>query len=91
MERQRLVIRYRARSNGANSQREISPQRLTHYRDNWYLDAWCHLRDELRSFAVDAISEAKTKSEHAVDVPDTELTAALGAGYVRCPVPTSCA
>jgi len=81
MERQRLVIRYRARSNGTSSQREISPQRLTHYRDNWYLDAWCHLRDELRSFAVDAVFEAKTKSEHAVDIPDAELTAALGAGY----------
>jgi predicted DNA-binding transcriptional regulator YafY len=55
MERRRLGIEYRARSNGTTSQREISPQRLTHYRDNWYLDAWCHLRDELRSFAVDAI------------------------------------
>ena len=43
----------------ATSQREISPQRLTHYRDNWYLDAWCHLRDELRSFAVDAIKQSK--------------------------------
>jgi len=81
MERQRLVIRYRARSNGTSSQREISPQRLTHYRDNWYLDAWCHLRDELRSFAVDAIFEAKTNDTLARDIPDTELAAALGAGY----------
>jgi len=78
MERQRLVIRYRARSNGTSSQREISPQRLTHYRDNWYLDAWCHLRDELRSFAVDAIFEAKTNDTLARDIPDTELAAALG-------------
>ncbi|MBK8889575.1 MAG: YafY family transcriptional regulator [Dechloromonas sp.] len=81
MERQRLVIRYRARSNGTSSQREISPQRLTHYRDNWYLDAWCHLRDELRSFSVDAIFEAKTNDTLARDIPDTELAVALGAGY----------
>ncbi len=81
MERQRLVIHYRARSNGSSSEREISPQRLTHYRDNWYLDAWCHLRDELRSFAVDAILEAKTKDTPACDIPDSELAAALGAGY----------
>lgn len=81
MERQRLVICYRARSNGDSSEREISPQRLTHYRDNWYLDAWCHLRDELRSFAVDAIFEAKTRFEPTVDIPDAELNAALGAGY----------
>lgn len=81
MERQRLLIRYRARSNDTNSEREISPQRLTHYRDNWYLDAWCHLRDELRSFAVDAIVEAKAKDTPACDIPDSDLAAALGTGY----------
>ena len=26
-------------------QRVVSPQRLVHYRDNWYLDAWCHYKD----------------------------------------------
>jgi hypothetical protein len=53
------------------SQREISPQRLTHYRDNWYLDAWCHLRDELRSFAVDAIKTVKTIDIAASDIPES--------------------
>ncbi len=81
MERRRLGIEYRARSNGTTSQREISPQRLTHYRDNWYLDAWCHLRDELRSFAVDAIRSVSPAAEPASDIPDAELDAALGAGY----------
>ena len=81
MERHRLNIEYQARSNGITSQREISPQRLTHYRDNWYLDAWCHLRDELRSFAVDAILEAKITGTTARDTPENELDAALGAGY----------
>ena len=81
MERRRLVISYGARSNGANSEREVSPQRLTHYRDNWYLDAWCHLRDELRSFAVDAIFAVKTVDAVARDIPDLELVAVLGAGY----------
>ena len=81
MERRRLVIQYSARSNGAASEREISPQRLTHYRDNWYLDAWCHLRDELRSFAVDAIKTVKAVDASASDIPETQLDAALGAGY----------
>lgn len=81
MERRRLNIEYTARSNGDTSQREISPQRLTHYRDNWYLDAWCHLRDELRSFAVDAIKTVKTIEGAARDIPEGELDAALGAGY----------
>lgn len=81
MERCRLSIEYVARSKGDASQREISPQRLTHYRDNWYLDAWCHLRDELRSFAVDAIKAVKTIDVVAKEIPEAELDAALGAGY----------
>ena len=39
--------------------RTISPLRLVHYRDNWYLDAWCHWRNELRSFALDTIQRVK--------------------------------
>ncbi|UCV03099.1 helix-turn-helix transcriptional regulator [Dechloromonas denitrificans] len=81
MERRRLSIEYVARSKGDTSQREISPQRLTHYRDNWYLDAWCHLRDELRSFAVDAIKTVKTIDAVAQEIPEAELDAALGTGY----------
>ena len=81
MERRRLSIEYVARSNGDTSQREISPQRLTHYRDNWYLDAWCHLRDELRSFAVDAIKTVKTIDAVAQEIPEAELDAARGVGY----------
>jgi predicted DNA-binding transcriptional regulator YafY len=81
MERRRLSIEYVARSKGDTSQREISPQRLTHYRDNWYLDAWCHLRDELRSFAVDAIKTVKTIDAVAQEIPEAELDTALGAGY----------
>jgi len=48
---------------------KVSPQRLVHYRDNWYLDAWCHLRGDLRSFAIDAIQEATTLPTKADDVP----------------------
>jgi len=53
--RKRLLIDYYARGTNQTSQREVSPQRLIYYRGNWYLDAWCHLRDDLRSFSVDAM------------------------------------
>jgi predicted DNA-binding transcriptional regulator YafY len=52
-----------------------------HYRDNWYLDAWCHLRNDLRSFAVDAIREAVLKEIPAKEVRETELDEYLGSGY----------
>lgn len=53
--RRRLKIEYYARSTNSHSVREVSPQRLVHYRENWYLDTWCHLRNDLRSFSVDGI------------------------------------
>ena len=42
--RRRLAIAYHGRERDATTVRKVSPQRLTHYRDNWYLDAWCHSR-----------------------------------------------
>jgi predicted DNA-binding transcriptional regulator YafY len=51
LSRRRLRIRHLRRQDGAVLEREVSPQRLVHYRDNWYLDAWCHERKALRTFA----------------------------------------
>jgi predicted DNA-binding transcriptional regulator YafY len=81
MQRKRLSIVYLARSSGETSEREISPQRLVHYRGNWHLDAWCHWRDQLRNFAVDAIASLRVLETPARDIPEAELDLALGAGY----------
>ena len=81
LRRKRLVIRYHARSSDEVTEREISPQRLVHYRDNWYLDAWCHLRDGLRNFAIDKIQHAETLNLPARNVDEQQLDATLGAGY----------
>ena len=76
LKRQRIRIKHYNRKEDRETEREVSPQRLVHYRDNWYLDAWCHLRTDLRSFAVDAIREAVLK-----DTPATEVRAAEAAGH----------
>jgi predicted DNA-binding transcriptional regulator YafY len=81
LRRKRLVIRYHARGTDKVTEREISPQRLVHYRDNWYLDAWCHLRDGLRAFAVDAIDQAEILDKRSKDVADKRLDEVLGSGY----------
>ena len=81
LQRRRVHIDYHGRGRNETREREVSPQRLIHYRDNWYLDAWCHLRKGLRSFSVDAIRGAHVLDKPAIDVPDTELDAVLGAGY----------
>ena len=81
LQRRRLLIDYHGRGRNERREREVSPQRLIHYRDNWYLDAWCHVKRGLRSFAVDAVQAARVLDKAAIDVPDAELDAVLGAGY----------
>src|SRR3954470_11198472 len=53
--RKRVAIEYFNRTRNETTSRVVSPQRLVHYRANWYLDGWCHLRNDIRSFALDAI------------------------------------
>lgn len=79
--RKRLQLAYYVKSRDEVGDREVSPQRLVHYRENWYLDAWCHVRDELRSFSVDVIRRAEMLEAPARNVPDKTLDAVLGAGY----------
>ncbi len=54
-------------------ERTISPQELVHYRDNWYVDAWCHLRSEIRSFGLDAIESVQILDLPAHEVDTAEL------------------
>jgi predicted DNA-binding transcriptional regulator YafY len=81
LDRRRLHIVYVSRSSNERTERDISPQRLVHYRENWYCDAWCHLRQDVRSFAVDAIQSAQLLDQKAKAVPERELDEVLAAGY----------
>ncbi|GHA82737.1 helix-turn-helix transcriptional regulator [Cognatilysobacter bugurensis] len=81
LDRKQLTFDYRARSTDEKTRRHVSPQRLTHYRDNWYLDAWDHEREGLRSFSVDRILNAKLGDGAARDVPDEELDRQLASSY----------
>lgn len=81
MARKRLKIWHFNRQNGSTTEREVSPQRLVHYRDNWYLDAWCHLRDDVRSFSIDAIRQLDVLDTPAKEVSAKSVDQALGTGY----------
>jgi predicted DNA-binding transcriptional regulator YafY len=81
LKRRRLHIDYFVRSRGEHTSRDVSPQRLVHYRDNWYLDAWCHSASALRSFALDAVERATVLEETAREIPGRELDRVLAAGY----------
>jgi len=81
MARKRMKIWHFNRQNGKTVEREVSPQRLVHYRDNWYLDAWCHLRDDLRNFSIDAIADLHVLDSSAKEVTARTIDEALGVGY----------
>ena len=79
--RRRVWLRYFKRSDRSVSEREVSPQRLVHYRNTWYLDAWCHASEGLRRFALDAVQEARPLETRARQVAVKDLEAELDAGY----------
>jgi len=72
---------YYVRSRREETERSVSPQRLVHWRNTWYLDAWCHTSDALRRFALDAIRSAALLEQRAKDVAIKHIEAALDAGY----------
>lgn len=81
LERKQIEIEAWNRGRDETNVRVVSPQRLIHYRDNWYLDAWCHWRDGLRSFSVDAMQGVKVLREPACAVPAAELDAHYTSSY----------
>ena len=76
-----LDMLYFTRGKQAESQRIVSPQRLIHYRNTWYLDAWCHSSEGLRRFALDAVRGAKVLDLKAKDVAMKTVQAELDGGY----------
>lgn len=79
--RRQLRLTHFNRESGQTLERTVSPQQLVHYRDNWYLDAWCHLRHGLRSFAVDAIQACEVLNESAIELDADTLARATQGSY----------
>jgi predicted DNA-binding transcriptional regulator YafY len=81
LERKRLQVVAWNRGRDEVNSRVISPQRLVHYRDNWYLDAWCHWRKGLRSFSIDALQQIQVQDAKARDVAAGTLDAHYASAY----------
>lgn len=81
LSRKRLKVSHYSRETGEETERVISPQQLVYYRDNWYVDTWCHLRNGIRSFSIDAITNAEILKEKTKEVSRSKLKEALENGY----------
>ncbi len=81
LHRKQIKIHHFNRQSGKTVERIISPQQLVHYRDNWYVDAWCHLRKEVRSFAVDAITDCEQLDVETKELDTDQLRLSMQSGY----------
>ena len=73
VQRQQIRLLYHGRERDKTTERTVSPQRLIYYRSNWYLDAWCHLRNELRTFSLDRIRPIARLKISALEVNNETL------------------
>jgi len=79
--RKRLEILYFTKSRNERSTRTVSPQRLLHYKENWYLIAWCHRAERSKVFALDSIEDAKVLKEPAFEADKVAIDAMVGKDF----------
>lgn len=80
-EGKRIEIQYQARSTNQDSKRTISPLKLTNYKNAWYLDSWCHLREGIRSFALEQIMNCSITSQDCQSVNKEVLRKHFSGSY----------
>ncbi len=81
LQRRKLRLTYHGRGRDTVTERTVSPQHIVHYRDNWYLDAWCELRKGLRSFSIDKVKSAMESTDKAQDVAAEKLNEHYASSY----------
>ncbi len=63
------------------SHRYISPQQIIYYRENWYVDAWCHSKKEIRTFSLPRLLFVDISEEPLHKLDDAQMEQYFGAGY----------
>jgi len=81
LQRRQMKVLYHGRERDKTTERTVSPQRLVYYRSNWYLDARCHLREELRTFSLDRLSVVDVLQTAAEEINEDTLDAHFSPGY----------
>ncbi len=81
LENKRIHIHHFNRQHNEHSERELSPQRLVFHRNNWYLECWCHTRNALRRFSLDAIQHVKILDIAADEIPEKQIADEFDSNY----------
>lgn len=62
-EKKRVQIEYFSLSSGEKRERKVDPYHLYNFQGVWYFCGYCHLRNEVRDFALDRIEKIETLQE----------------------------
>ena len=79
--KRRVRVCYYSLRTKETSFRELSPQRLVHYRNRWYVDAYCHETQKLKTFLIENIQSAEVLSATSKRMTLDEVSGELDAGY----------
>jgi predicted DNA-binding transcriptional regulator YafY len=79
--RKRVITFVYTDSAGSASNRIVSPQQLARYKDNWYLDAWCHSANEPRIFSLDMIKDIHYKNSTYYNIDSDSLRDVYATSY----------
>ena len=63
-----VKISYKRYQLGEETERTVDPYVITYYNSVWYLKAYCHLRNEIRTFAIHRITKAEL-TDREFEVP----------------------
>jgi predicted DNA-binding transcriptional regulator YafY len=75
-ERRRLAFGYQSHK-GMSSQREIEPYGVVHMDGRWYVAGRCLLRQDLRTFRLDRLSQPELRDERFEPAADFDIKAYL--------------
>jgi len=77
--RRRLMFRYQSHA-GISSEREIEPYGVVHLDGRWYVVGRCLLRQDLRTFRLDRVSQPEIGEERFEPAGDFDIKAYLNKG-----------
>jgi predicted DNA-binding transcriptional regulator YafY len=78
---QKLKLVYRPLYTDQTTKRKVDPYYLFFEEEFWYFRGYCHLREEVRTFALDRIISLKMLNEHFIPrniAPEEEFSGAFG-------------
>jgi predicted DNA-binding transcriptional regulator YafY len=81
LQRKKVEFEFKGTRDAKFRLRQVSPQTLVRYRDNWYLDARDHASSSLRCFALSRMRNLRILRDSAQEIPRRELDGHFAKSY----------